>query len=141
MSFLSAIPIIGDLVKKAGDVVDQAVTDKDLANRIKADLERQANELDYSAFEKEIEARAKVITAEIQSPSWLAANWRPILMLTIVAIIANNYIIYPYLSMFTDTAVILELPQDLYDLMKIGVGGYIVGRSGEKIVKEWKGKP
>jgi hypothetical protein len=43
--------------------------------------------------------------------------------------------------MFTDTAVILELPQDLYDLMKIGVGGYIVGRSGEKIVKEWKGKP
>lgn len=141
MSFLSAIPIIGDLVKKAGDVIDQAVTDKDLANRIKADLERQANELDYSAFEKEIEARAKVITAEIQSPSWLAANWRPILMLTIVTIIANNYIIYPYLSMFTDTAVILELPQDLYDLMKIGVGGYIVGRSGEKIVKEWKGKP
>ena len=67
-------------------------------------------------------------------------NWRPILMLTIVAIIANNYLIYPYLSLFTPKALVLDLPSQLYTLMEIGVGGYIVGRSGEKIAKTWKQK-
>ena len=129
MSLLSAIPIVGKIIGKAGDIIDQAVTDKDLANQLKADLNREAMNMDHAEVMEEIKAQAQIITAEIQSQSWLAANWRPILMLTIVAIIANNYIIYPYLSMFTDKAVILELPQDLYDLMKIGVGGYIVGRS------------
>ena len=54
-------------------------------------------------------------------------------------IIANNFIIYPYASLFTDKAVMLDTPQDLWDLIKIGLGGYIVGRSGEKIAKEFKG--
>ena len=140
MSLLSAIPIVGKIIGKAGDIIDQAVTDKDLANQLKADLNREAMNMDHAEVMEEIKAQAQIITAEIQSQSWLAANWRPILMLTIVAIIANNYIIYPYLSMFTDKAVILELPQDLYDLMKIGVGGYIVGRSAEKVTEKWKGK-
>jgi hypothetical protein len=61
-------------------------------------------------------------------------------MLTIVAIVANNYIIYPYLSLFTDRAMILELPEKLYNLMTIGVGGYIVGRSAEKSLAIWKEK-
>jgi hypothetical protein len=60
-------------------------------------------------------------------------------MLSIVAIIANNYLIFPYLSLFTDKAVILELPEKLYNLMTVGVGGYIVGRSAEKGLKIWKG--
>lgn len=140
MGLLSAIPVVGPIVEKVIGVVDQAVPDKDLKEKLKAEIESKLLELDYSALEKEIDARAKIIVAEATGHSWLQRNWRPILMLTVVAIIANNYIIYPYLSLFTDKAVILELPSELFTLMTIGVGGYIVGRSGEKIVKSMKGK-
>jgi hypothetical protein len=34
----------------------------------------------------------------------------------------------------------LELPEQLWGLIKIGVGGYVVGRSGEKFAKVWKEK-
>jgi hypothetical protein len=133
MSILSAIPLLGRVLGKAGDIIDKAVPDKDLATKLKADIESQALSMDHTEVTQLVEEQSSIIRAEINSPSWLAANWRPILMLTIVAIIANNYIVYPYLSMFTDKATVLELPADLYDLMKIGVGGYTVGRSLEKI--------
>ncbi|RMF59282.1 MAG: hypothetical protein D6748_06790 [Calditrichaeota bacterium] len=135
MGLIGAIPVIGPIVEKIVGVVDQAVPDKDLKEKLKTQIQSELLKLDYSALEKEIEARAQIIVAEAQGHSWLQRNWRPILMLTVVAIIANNYIIYPYLSMFTDKAVVLELPDQLYTLMTVGVGGYIVGRSGEKIVK------
>ena len=56
-------------------------------------------------------------------------------MLTIVAIIANNFVLFPYLSLFTDKVTMLNLPEHLYALLKIGVGGYIVGRSAEQVAK------
>jgi len=82
--------------------------------------------------------RHNIIIAETQSQSWLARNWRPILMLTIVTIVANNYVIFPYVSLFTAKVTMLVLPDHLWSLLKIGVGGYIVGRSGETIVKTLK---
>jgi predicted MFS family arabinose efflux permease len=54
-------------------------------------------------------------------------------MLTIIIIVANNYIVYPYLSIFTDKVRVLDLPDKLWALMEIGVGGYILGRTAEKI--------
>ena len=79
-----------------------------------------------------------IIIAEATGESWLQRNWRPILMLSIVAIVVNNYLLYPYLKLFFEAAPILDLPDKLWSLMQIGVGGYIVGRSGEKIVKDLK---
>ncbi|KKK96897.1 hypothetical protein LCGC14_2658170 [marine sediment metagenome] len=81
------------------------------------------------------ELQASVVIAELQSGAWLAQNWRPITMLTFVFIIANNYILYPYLSLFWNVAPKLEIPPDMWGLLKIGLGGYVVGRSGEKIAK------
>jgi len=40
-----------------------------------------------------------------------------------------------WLSLFTSKVAVLELPQRLWDLMVVGVGGYIAGRSGEKIAR------
>ena len=138
MGILSVIPVVGPILEKVLGVVDKAVTDKDLQTKLKAELQSQIMQLDYTSVDKEVEARAKIIVAEAQGHSWLQRNWRPILMLTVVAIIANNYFLYPYLSMFTTKAVILDLPKELYTLMTVGVGGYIVGRSGEKMVQKWK---
>jgi len=84
-----------------------------------------------------IKQQGGIVKAEAQSESWLARNWRPLTMLTFVFIIANNYIIYPYLSMFGVGAQALEIPPDMWALLKIGLGGYVVGRSVEKAVKNY----
>lgn len=95
--------------------------------------------LEYEA--KLTESKASIIKAEAQGASWLQRNWRPVLMISIVAIVVNNYIIYPYLVLFGLPATPLELPEELFTLMQIGVGGYIVGRSAEKIAGSVNFKP
>jgi len=86
----------------------------------------------------EMEAAMQVITAEAKSEHFLVAAWRPITMLTFVFIIANNYILYPYLSLFWEAAPTLAIPPDRWDLLKIGIGGYVAGRTGEKMMSTFK---
>lgn len=81
--------------------------------------------VDLERFGKQIEAQARVVLGEVQGASWLQRNWRPLLMLTVVAIVANIYIIYPNLSLFSVKATILELPESPWRLMEIGKGGGI----------------
>ena len=121
------IPIIGK-------VFDSIFPDKEQAAEAKLKL----MELQMSGGLKELEQAGKIITAEANSEHWLVAAWRPITMLVFVVIIANNYILPPYIDLFFDTNVALELPPQMWDLLKIGIGGYIVGRTGEKMVGNYK---
>lgn len=114
-------------------VIDEAVLDKDKAMELKQQVQMKL--LSMSA--EETKSATSVLLAEIGGESWLQRNWRPILMLSIVAIVVNNYLLYPYLSLFGLPTVVLELPAELFGLMTVGVGGYVVGRSGEKIVKKY----
>jgi len=106
----------------------------------KAAAELQLLQMHQAGELKELDAAMQTIMAEAKSEHFIVAAWRPITMLVFVFIIANNYILYPYLSLFTDKAVALDLPPDMWDLLKIGLGGYVVGRSAEKGIKSWKGK-
>jgi hypothetical protein len=78
--------------------------------------------------------KASVIETEM-SGNWLQRSWRPILMLSLVVIVINNYILFPY---FPETLTMLDLPNELWNLLTIGVGGYVAGRSIEKAVKIYK---
>lgn len=127
--------IIGPVINTIGGIIDQSVEDKDQANQLKANITTQL----LSNKNKELEAAKSIIVAEAQGESWLQRNWRPILMLSIVAIVVNNYLLFPYMQLFNpDAALRLDLPAELFNLMTVGVGGYVVGRSGEKIAKSWK---
>ena len=106
----------------------------------RAKAEATLLELHQGGELKELESAMNIIVAEAKSEHWIVAAWRPILMLTFTAIVANNYILYPYLSLFWDDAPVLTIPLEMWSLMKIGLGGYVVGRSVEKGVKEWKSK-
>ncbi len=141
------IPIIGSLISgvvNAGSSLIKSYFPPDLSPEQKAKLEEglQAYHLEMSKQMNDysktvIDAQSKIIQAEANSGSWLAQNWRPMTMLVFVFIIANNYIIYPYLSMFTDKATMLQIPNDMWQLLKLGLGGYVVGRSVEKSVKAY----
>jgi hypothetical protein len=132
MSWFSAIPVIGKIFDKALTVVDDLVEDKDLANKIKARVKTQLHEQDFTKELEELKGRIKIILTEAKG-SWSQRNWRPTTMLVFVAILANNYIIFPYLSMWTDKVTVLEFPQPFWALLTTGIGGYIGAKSFERI--------
>lgn len=137
MSFLASLPIIGKVLNSVFGIIDKAVTDKDEAARLKANIQMQMMAQDHTEVSDLLKAQASIVLAEVKG-KWLQRNWRPILMLIFMAIIANNYILFPYLSMVTEKVVMLELPDFMWQTIKIGLGGYVVGRSAEKITKVWK---
>ena len=137
MGFLSFIPVIGKIIEKGLDIVDDLVEDKDKANELKAAIKSQILVNQHEELVPALENQTKIILAEARG-GWLQRNWRPLLMMIIVLIVANNYLLYPYLSLFWEGARELSLPAELWSLMKIGVGGYVAGRSVEKGIDLWK---
>lgn len=122
---------IGSLAKD----IRQAVTGE-LPPDKKAEIERQLNELESQALEAKTrvtEMQSQIIIAEAKGESWLQRNWRPGLMTLFGLIVANNYIVVPYLSMFTDKVQILEFPGAFWGLLVTGVGGYIGAKTVERV--------
>lgn len=128
--------ILGTVAGPLFSVIDQAVEDKDQANRLKAEIQRRLIDQQDAA----LQAQMKIILAEAGGESWLQRNWRPLLMTVIVTIVGNNYLIAPYLGAMFGVGLSLPLPERLWDLMTLGVGGYIAGRSGEKIAGTLRGR-
>lgn len=124
---LQFIPIIGEVLK-------QVLPDP----KARAEAEAKLGQMVLDGQLKEFENKAKIIAAEASSEHWITSAWRPITMLTFVAIIANNYILYPYLSLFWSEAPSLDLPDQMWDLLQIGLGGYILSRGAEKVTREMK---
>jgi hypothetical protein len=136
MSVLSFIPIIGKALDKGLGVVDKLVKDKDLAEQLKAEIKSQTLLQQHDQLVQELQSQTKIILAEAKGGR-LQRNWRPMLMLVIIFIIANNYVIAPYVGLFLpDKELVLELPGGLWALLNVGVGGYVGGRTAEKIFKK-----
>ena len=132
------LPVLGPIV---GDVIKRVLPeDKDK----RADIEREINMALLGNSAAIEQAAASVILAESKSEHWITATWRPILMLTITAIVGWNFLIAPLielavlLSTNDQVPLSIPLPEQLWNLLMIGVGGYVVGRSGEKIAKSLK---
>ena len=132
------LPVLGPIV---GDVIKRVLPeDKDK----RADIEREINMALLGNSAAIEQAAASVILAESKSEHWITATWRPILMLTITAIVGWNFLVAPLIELsvllFTGDQVPLSipLPEQLWTLLMVGVGGYVVGRSGEKIAKNIK---
>jgi hypothetical protein len=106
----------------------------------KAEATLKLLELKQNGELAEMTARAGIVQTEAASSNWLTSAWRPITMLSFVSIIVNNYIIYPYLSCFWHGAPLLPIPVDLWELLKIGIGGYVVGRTVEKTAESLAAK-
>ncbi len=72
-------------------------------------------------------AAASIIQAEAASQHWLAANWRPITMLTFLGLIVARW--FGWAAPSLSEAEYLKL----WSIVEFGLGGYVVGRSVEKI--------
>ena len=120
--------LIGSIGGKVLDIVDDVVEDKDEANRLKFEIQRQLIENKSS----ELEASAKIVLAEAQG-SWLQRNWRPLLMVTFAGLVVAHWF------GFTAPDIPETVQNSLLNIVMVGVGGYVVGRSGEKIADKFRG--
>ena len=133
---LQLLGAIGPIAKLIAKTVDKAVPDKDLKEKLKHEINTQL----LTSGTDEMKAASKIILAEAQSGSWLTSSWRPALMWICIIVIFNNFILMPFANAIFGTSLILEIPDPMWNLLTIGIGGYIAGRSGEKIAQKWKEK-
>lgn len=115
---------IGAIVELGSKVFDRVFPDPAKAAEAKLELLKmmQTGEL------QELTERASIVKAEAQSENWLASSWRPILMLTFGGLIVARW--FGWAAPDLSDAEYLKL----WDIVNLGIGGYVIGRSAEKIV-------
>ena len=121
------LQLITALLPTIGKVIEKAIPDKDMAKRIEADLQKELINNSHSEFN----AAAKIVLAEAQG-SWIKGNWRPVTMLIFVGLICAHWLGFTPDNL--SEAEVLEL----MDLVQIGLGGYVLGRSAEKVSENLK---
>lgn len=112
-------PLFGAVVS----IIDKIIPDPAAA----AEAKLRMLELEQRGQLSEISEAVKVLVAEAQAGG-LAAQWRPIVMLTFTALIVARWI--GWSSPDISEAEIIKL----WSIVEFGLGGYVVGRSAEKVV-------
>lgn len=125
---LGILTFIGDIFKPAADLINNLHTSEAEVLEFKSAIFKMEQEMTLKLMEYEgqlLSARTSIITAEASSGSWLAANWRPLTMVTfLVLVVLDSFQWLP-----------TPLAKEAWTMLQIGLGGYVVGRSGEKIAK------
>ena len=113
------------VISEIGKVIDSLFTSEE--ERIKA-----KNEVFKVLQEQQMELQklqTEIIVSEAKG-NWLQRSWRPILMLAFGFIVIYVKFLAPLFG-FT----IPPLENEFWNLLQLGIGGYVVGRSAEKISK------
>lgn len=118
---------VTNLVSAVGEIVERLT----LPGREKKQLETDILQLLIAVEEKTITEQAAAIREEARG-NWLQRSWRPIVMLVFTLIIlAGTFLNLPILA---DTS-------RFWDLLEIGLGGYIIGRGSEQLVSTLLKRP
>ena len=116
-----------DLIKPVLGVVDNLHTSEEERLALKAKLVELEGNILIQTFEYEkavLIAQQEVLKTEAQGHSWIQRNWRPIAMLNFLVLI----------NLDTFGLLPVKLPEQYWSLIQLGLGGYVIGRSAEKIV-------
>lgn len=106
-------------------VADAIQTDPNAALKIR--------QVEAELEQTRLEVRGAAVQAEASGESWLQRNWRPLMMLWFGVLVGG------YWFGFTPPNMPESTVNALFDIVQIGIGGYIVGRSAEKITRTASG--
>ena len=124
-----------DLVKgPLARIIEAHVADVELRRKLAAEMERQV----LAQAAREAELGQAVVLAETQSEHWLSRSWRPLLMLLMMGFLLLAGLILPLADVLAGRTIPFSprwqmLPQGFWDFLAVGMGGYIGGRSLEKV--------
>lgn len=111
-----------ELVSGIGDALDKNITNTEEKMKAKAMLTQVATEL-----VSKIKVEASSIIQTEAKGNWLQRSWRPITMLIFVFIVVYSKFVALVFSL-----PVPELEPQFWELIKLGLGGYVFGRSIEK---------
>jgi len=119
---MKIIEKISQAIDSVGNALDKNITSKHEVMEILKDLKSQA-----------MEAEKEIILQEMKG-SWLQRNWRPIMMYMFTYVIFHSLLIAPILESFWGIPK-ADIPMDkIWDILQISISGYVIGRTGEKIL-------
>jgi len=75
--------------------------------------------------------QTEIIVTEAKG-NWLQRSWRPILMLAFGFIVIYVKFLAPLFDLR-----IPELENEFWNLLQLGIGGYVIGRTGEKMMNSY----
>jgi len=117
---------ISGLIEPVTNLISEVVEDKDKANQLKAQMFKVQTDMSMKMMDYEkqlLESQKSIIVAEAQGASWMQRNWRPITMLTfLLLVVCDSFGLLAF-----------RLADQAWTLLQIGLGGYVAGRSLEKI--------
>ena len=117
----------GSVVKDLLGGLDNLFTSKE--EKIKAE-----NVIKQILIQKELELQkmqTEIIVAEAKG-NWMQRSWRPILMLSFGFIVIYVKFVAPLFDLK-----IPELENEFWNLLQLGIGGYVIGRTGEKMMMSY----
>lgn len=123
------IEAVSGLAKNVGSAFDQNFANKEEQLNAKGKILDQVRQLQSLI----LEAQKELLALEL-SGNWLQRSWRPILMLCFGFIVMYAYFIQPAF-LPNQIPIRLDLNDNFWELLKLGIGGYVIGRSGEKVAK------
>lgn len=126
---LGILGAVAPLVKTLFKTIDKTIENKADAERIKQSIQQQL----LSGQLKELEAQAAIIVAESKG-GILQRNWRPLLMIIFAGLIVAHWFGY------TAPNIPESVQNSLLNIVLVGMGGYIFGRSSKKIMDKYKEK-
>ena len=129
---MSVFSFISSIFEPAVKLIDDLHTSDEEKLQMQAQIKKVENELLAKIIDYEsqlLEGKTKIITAEATGQSWLQRSWRPITMLTFLLLVVLDS--FGWLAN--------PLADEAWLLLQIGLGGYVAGRSVEKITKQYMG--
>lgn len=121
---MAAIDPVTAAINLGGQIIERLFPDP--TEKAKAQI--ALLELTQKGELTEMTARADIVKAEASSENWLAASWRPILMLVFGGLIVARW--FGWATPQLSEAEYLKL----WSIVEFGIGGYVVGRSVEKTI-------
>jgi hypothetical protein len=115
-------PLLTALLGPLVDLVGRLIPDPEKRAAAQLELARMAQNGELA----QLSAAVQVITAEANG-NFLQRSWRPIMMLFFAALVGARWFGYSAPNM--SEAEVMEL----WGIVKLGIGGYTIGRSVEKV--------
>lgn len=123
--------ILSNMFGPIADAIDNLHTSEEEKLQIRAAMARTelAAREKWLEYEKTLsETRRDTLVAEITGRSVLQRNWRPLTMLVLVALVVLDTLGFSENRLATEAWLVIQL----------GLGGYVLGRSAEKIAPMFK---
>lgn len=123
MNFLD---VVSAIFKPITDIIDHVLPSGDAKIQLQqkileSQMQAASQVMDY---EKQLlDSQTQIIKAEEMGNSWLQRNWRPVTMMTFLGLVLCDS--FGWLPN--------RLAPEAWTLLQIGLGGYTIGRSAEKI--------